>query len=204
MNWLHRHKRERTRYGQSELASGSELQAVFAAEYEDLYWRALVITGEPQLARQSVVNAGQLASSNTGVFRDWLVRWARSTIARVAAESVREQIIAVAGKYVNWTCSHSDHLLFSAEQVASLRRVDALQCVADLNPLERAVLVLRGIQRASIPECALLLTVSNRCVIGAYCCVLQCMGRREYTPITHRIYTEDAHSAQRHYFRAAT
>lgn len=204
MNWLHRHRRERTRYGQSELASGSEMQATFNAEYEDLYWRALVITGEPQLARQSVVNARGLASSNTGVFRDWLVRWAQSTIVRVAAESVRDQIIAVARKYVNWTCSHSDHPLFSAEQVASLRRVDALQSVADLNPLERAVLVLHGIQRASIPECALLLTVSNRCVISAYCCVLQRMERREYTQITPRIYTEDAHSAQRHYFRSAT
>ena len=204
MNWLHRHRRERTRYGQSELASSSEMQATFNAEYEDLYWRALVITGEPQLARQSVVNASGLSSSNTGVFRDWLVRWARSATARVAAESVREQIITVAGKYVNWTCSHSDHPLFSAKQVASLRRADALQSVADLNPLERAVLVLRGIQRASVPECALLLTVSNRCVIGAYCCVLQCMERREYTQITQRIYTEDDHSAQRQYFSAAT
>lgn len=155
------------------------MQAAFDHESEDLHWLALVITGDTSLAKESVVNASGLAPMSGRVFREWLVRWAHSATARVAAEAVRAEIFAAAEKYSQWSCSHTEHELISPEEAALLRRCDPLRIASDLDPLQRSVLVLRGMQRASVSYCALLLNVPRRSVVGAHCSVLEWLSHRQ-------------------------
>lgn len=157
----------------SRFASKSEIQAAFAEQEESLYWTALAITGNCDLAKQSIVDAGGLAETNSYVFREWLIRWAQSATARAAAQTVRESIHAAAGEYAHWTCSHSNHELLLQEEVALLRKTSPHDIVRALDPLARAVLILHGCQHASIADCSLLLSVPLRCVLGAYCRALQ-------------------------------
>jgi hypothetical protein len=63
--------------------------------------------------------------------------------------------------------------LLSNDQIASLRRVAPRDIVAALDPLARSALVLRGIQHASIADCALLLDVPRHIVADAYCQALR-------------------------------
>ena len=37
---------------------------------EELYWFAMALTGDPDLAAQLVVNAGNMSSNDRGIFRD--------------------------------------------------------------------------------------------------------------------------------------
>jgi len=57
----------------------------------------------------------------------------------------------------------------------SLRHVDPREIIATLDPLARCALVLRGIQHASLADCALLLDVSANCS-GAYSQALRWNG----------------------------
>lgn len=172
------------------LASSDEVHAVFEKESEDLHWFARVITGNMEIANKSVVDASGLAPTTTGVFREWLIRWAHSATARVAAEAMRTEISAAALKYSDWSCSHLEHAVLSPEQVAFIRAWDPLTIASNLDALQRSVLVLRGIQDSSVAHCALLLNVPRRCVLAAYCSVLQWVCQQENTKSTGR-FVED-------------
>lgn len=169
MGWLHFNTRIPNTVQKDPLATTLEMQATFDAERENLYWIAFVITGDSLQAERSIIDASGLQKTNSGVFRDWLTRWAHSATARVAARGMRAAIDASAQTYSDKVCGHSDHELLSADQVAFIRELDPKQIIVNLDPLARSILVLRGIQRASISDCALLLDVPRRSVIGAYC-----------------------------------
>jgi len=160
----------------SNLVSNHEIKSVFAEQRDYLYWTSLVITGDDAIAEQAMVNASDLSAHWSGVFRDWVIGWANHVTVRAAVRAVHDLISASAKRYADSSPEASDNdVLYDVrsevladDQIASLRRVDPRDIVAALDPLARSALVLRGIQHASIADCALLLDVPRQIVAAAY------------------------------------
>jgi DNA-directed RNA polymerase specialized sigma24 family protein len=160
----------------SNLASNHEIKSVFAEQRDYLYWTSLVITGDDAIAEQAMVNASDLSAHWSGVFRDWVIGWANHVTVRAAVRAVHDLISVSAKRYAGSSPEASDDDVLSDvrsevladDQIASLRQVDPRDIVAALDPLARAALVLRGIQHASIADCALLLDVPRQIVAAAY------------------------------------
>jgi DNA-directed RNA polymerase specialized sigma24 family protein len=167
MEWFHPTEREQRERPQGSQASSHEIQSAFAEQRHSLYWIALLITGDDALADLAVVNASALSANYSGVFRDWLIGWAKYATVRAAVREVRDLISASASHFVD-SSSECDDDLLSDDQIMSLRHVDPREIIAALDPLARCALVLRGIQHASLADCALLLDVSRGIVAGAY------------------------------------
>jgi len=178
MEGFHSTEREQQERTKDSLASSHEIQSVFTEQRDYLYWIALLITGDDALADQAVVNASDLSAGRNGVFRDWLMGWAKYATVRAAIREVHDLISASASRYADSSHEHSGCEVLSDDQIAALRQVDPLDTVAALDPLARSALVLRGIQHASIADCAVLLEVPRQIVAGAYRQALRwCNGR---------------------------
>jgi DNA-directed RNA polymerase specialized sigma24 family protein len=149
------------------------MRAIFTGDFEFLYWIARVITGEPGLAQRAMERVKHINESGRPPFRDWLFHWARMTVARASAREVQGPILAAASRYMSTACSHELHELLNAEQFATLGAIDISRFIAELDPLVRAMLVLRGILHCSIFECAIVLNTPARCANMAYCKALQ-------------------------------
>jgi hypothetical protein len=169
MEWFHSSELDKQERPQGSLASSHEIRSAFVEQRDHLNWIALIITGDHALADRAVINASDLSASNSSVFRDWLMGWTNTATVRAAVREVRDLISASASRYIDSSCEHSDNDVLSDDQIASLRHVDTRDIVAALDPLARSVLVLRGIQRFSITDCALLLDTPRRIVAAAYC-----------------------------------
>jgi hypothetical protein len=172
MEWFHSIERQQERPN-GGLASSHEIQSAFDEQREYLYWIALLITGDETFADLAVVNASALSSNYSSVFRDWLNGWAMYATVRAAVREVRDLISTSARYFAESPSEHADDDELSGDQIASLRLVDPREISAALDPLARAALVLRGIQHASIADCALLLDVPRRIVAVAYCQALR-------------------------------
>jgi DNA-directed RNA polymerase specialized sigma24 family protein len=168
MEWFHSTEREQTEQPKGGLASSDEIESAFAGQRDYLYWIALLITGDGALAELAVVNASALSANYSSVFRDWLIGWATYATVRAAVREVRDLISAAASQYVDSSSEHRDDDVLSDDQIMSLWNVDPRGILAALDPLARSALVLRGIQHASIGDCALLLDVPRRIVGAAY------------------------------------
>ncbi|MGA9509129.1 MAG: hypothetical protein WBV55_10955 [Candidatus Sulfotelmatobacter sp.] len=177
MEWFNSSEREQERPN-GGLASSHEIQSAFDEQREYLYWIALLITGDDTLADLAVVNASALSSNYSSVFRDWLDGWAKYATVRAAVREVRNLISESAAYFAESPSEHADDDVLSGDQIASLRLVDPQEIIAALDPLARAAFVLRGIQHASIADCALLLDVSRRIVAVAYCQALRWNSER--------------------------
>jgi DNA-directed RNA polymerase specialized sigma24 family protein len=153
----------------ARMRSTAEVQDPFADQRESLYWTALMITGNAELAEQSIIDATGLAESNSREFRDWLVLWAHLATARTALHAVRSSIQSAAKRYADWTCSHHSHEPLSLVETRSLQELDTDVAIQQLEALARAVLILRGLHGASFEDCAFLLNVPIQSAIGAYC-----------------------------------
>jgi len=192
MRWLHQNK-EVTNTLDGRFATSAEIKGVFDVEREKLRWIAYAITGNEQLAEQSLVDARELQPAATGVFRDWLVQWAASATARVAATNIGESLREAAKKYAYWGCNHPSHDI-SHEESLLLAQVSPEEIIDGLDPLTRTILVLRGMQRASISDCTILLNISRRAVLGAYCHALWWLRAHSVGTVTQ---TDDRSGRQR-------
>ena len=150
-------------------ASQAEVEGEFDSQAISLHWLAEVITGNAEVARQCVTDARSLSSKNSQLFRDWLTHWARNATVRRAIDSVRGEIAAASLTYKATVCEHRAHEPLSTEDMHHLQRLSATQIAAALDPLARATLVLRGMQRATLQECALTFGVSRIVVLAAMC-----------------------------------
>jgi hypothetical protein len=165
----------------SSLVSSHEIRSIFAEQRDYLYWTSMMITGDDAIAKQAMVNASDLSASWSGVFRDWVIGWANHVTVQAAVRAVHDLISASAKRYSGSSCEAPDYeglsealsVVLSHDQVASLRRVAPRDIVAALDPLARSALVLRGIQHASIADCALLLDVPRQIFADAYCHALR-------------------------------
>ncbi len=169
MKWFQSREQNELQQYRNQFASSYEIEEAFADHGGYLHWIALLITGDTESASRSIVNATGLCSKNSGVFRDWLVRWARSATARIAIAEVREQITKAASRYAFAPCGDSDQKLLTEEEIKTLRLLDPQEIIASLDPLARCVLVLRGVQHVSISDCALFIELPRRVVTSAYC-----------------------------------
>jgi hypothetical protein len=169
MEWFHSAEQDKQERPHNSLASSHEIQAAAIVEQRDhLHWIALIITADHALADRAVVGASELSTNYSSVFRDWLMGWTNTATVRAAVREVRELISASASSYIDSSYEHSDNDVLSEHQIASLRHVNTEDIVAALDPLARSALVLRGIQRFSITDCALLLDMPRRIVAAAY------------------------------------
>jgi DNA-directed RNA polymerase specialized sigma24 family protein len=176
MEWFHSTERKQLDRLQGSRASSHEIQSAFAEQRNYLYWIALLISGNDALADQAVVNASALSANYSGVFRDWLIGWAKYATVRAAVREVRELISASANHYVDSSSEHCEGDVLSDDQIMALRHIDPREIIAALDPLARCALVVRGIQHASLADCALLLGVSRGIVAGAYSRALRWNG----------------------------
>lgn len=193
MRWLHQNKQETMTALDDRFATSAEIEGVFDVERENLCWIAYAITGNEQLAEQSLVDARGLQPLATGVFREWLVQWAASATARVAATNIGESLRRAAKKYSAWSCDHHSHDI-SHEELSLLGQLSPEEIVDGLDPLARTILVLRGMHRASISDCTILLNVSRRAVLAAYCHALRWLRAHSVGTVTQ---TDDLIGAQR-------
>lgn len=167
MYWLHLDGTQKKRGVQ--IRTAAEVQNPFTAQYDSLRWTALMITGDAELAEQSIIDATALTKTNSRAFRDWLVLWAHLATARKAIGSVRSAICEVAEKYPDCSSAHEDHEPLSLEQIRAFQAMDPKVVVEQLDVLARAVLMIHGCHGASFEDCVFLLGVPLHAAIGAYC-----------------------------------
>jgi len=177
MEWFHSTEREQERPNRG-LAPSHEIRSAFDERRDYLYWIALLITGQENLAELAVANASALSANYSSVFREWLNGWATFATVRAAIREVHGLISASARYLENSSFEHPDGAVLSDDQVGSLRRVDPQEIIAALGPLARCALVLRGIQHASIADSGLLLGVPTRAVALAYGQALRWISER--------------------------
>jgi DNA-directed RNA polymerase specialized sigma24 family protein len=189
MTWFHSRSREQQERPLGRLASSQEIQTAFTEQRDYLCWIALLITGDKAVAEQAVVDGSKLSEFRSGVFRDWLFVWANHATMRTAVRAVRDLIFAAASRYAGASSDYAGHEVLSDDEIRSLRHVDPLHIIAELDPLARSALVLRGIQHDSIPDCALLLDLPSRIVTVAYCHALRWNVERERL-VCYRTQTE--------------
>jgi hypothetical protein len=171
MYWLRltgRQKKLRARMG-----STTQVQDPFADQTASLRWTALMITGDVELAERCIIDATALAQTSSRNFRDWLVLWAHLATARSALNAVRESIQDAAKPYADCKCSHHSHEPLSLTETRILQQLDTNAVIPQLDPLARAVLLLRGCHGAFFDDCMFLLNVPLHSVVAAYCTAVE-------------------------------
>ena len=157
-----------------DYASPAEIVACFQNQRNVLSRLAFLITGDQATADQAVVQACEITLQGNSPFRDWLFEWAKAATIASAISHGTEAIRVCEAKYKDRRCPHVEHLSpgDAEERAASLDLIlgtDAQILIAELDPLCRAVLVLRVAVRSSIQDCALRLNVSRAAVLVANC-----------------------------------
>lgn len=164
-------------------ASVSEILACFRDERPLLFRLALLIAGDEAAAEQSVVNACESTVQGHSPFRDWLTEWAKTATMTSAISKSSVAIRRCEPAYRDLGCTHSEHWSpgNEAERERSLSVVlgtDPRTVIAELDPLARAVLVLRLAAQSSMQDCVLRLNVSRPAVLAANCRAMTWLHRR--------------------------
>ena len=171
MSWFHS---SATPVDARNHASPAEVVACFQDQRNVLGRLAFLITGDQATAEQAVVQACGITLQGNSPFRDWLLEWAKSATIAAATSLQGDAIRACEATYKDRRCPHVEHLSQgdAEERAASLDLIlgaDTQELLAELDPLCRAVLVLRVAIRSSIQDCALRLNVSRAAVLPAIC-----------------------------------
>ena len=169
-------------------ASPAEIVACFQDQRNVLGRLAFLITGDRATAEQAVVQTCEMTLQGNSPFRDWLFEWAKAATIASAISHGTEAIRICEAAYKDRRCPHVEHLSQgdAEERAASLDLIlgaNAQQLIAELDPLCRAVLVLRVAIRASIQDCALRLNVSRAAVLGANCHAMTWLHDGHVTPV---------------------
>ena len=155
-------------------ASPAEIVACFQDQRNVLGRLAFLITGDQAMADQAVVQACEITLQGNSPFRNWLLEWAKAATIAAATSLQGDAIRMCEGMYKDRRCPHVEHLsqLDDERRAASLAlivQIDAQKIIAELDPLCRAILVLRIAIRSSIQDCSLRLNVSRSAVLAANC-----------------------------------
>lgn len=164
-------------------ASPAEIMACFQDQKNVLGRLAFLITGDQATADQAVAQACELTLRGNSPFRDWLFEWAKAATIASAISHGTKAIRICEAAYTDRRCPHVEHLLRgdAEERTASLGLIlgtDSQTLVEELDPLCRAVLVLRVAIRSSIQDCALRLNVSRAAVLAVNCHALTWLQER--------------------------
>jgi len=174
MLWVHSTRKKTTAVNR---ASTLELLASFEDEHENLLRLALLIAGDIDAAERSLNTAYEMATFGAYPFPfRQLAEWVKWVTIMSAIASTLDEIAPYEPKYVNRNCTHSEHLLNGNDSKLQnfrnfLCATDPEIAIAELDPLARAVAILRTIARASI-DCTLPLSLSADTVLAANCRVM--------------------------------
>ena len=169
-------------------ASIAEVLECFRHEQPFLSQLALLITGDPAIADQSVVDACEMTVKGHSPLRDWLLEWAKSATIANAISKRAEAIRDCEAAYKDQVCSHFEHTSqVNAEQRAAqlsmLLSTDNLKVINELDTLSRAVLVQRLAIRSSIQDCVLRLNVGRATVLAANCRAMTWLDELQSQPV---------------------
>src|SRR5271166_3231849 len=169
-------------------ASPVDIVACFQDQRSVLGRLAFLITGDQATADQAVVQACETTLRGNAPFRDWLLEWAKAATIASAISHATEAIRICEADYKDQRCAHAEHLSpwDDEERAASLDLIlggDAQTLIAELDPLCRAVLVIRVAIRSSIQDCALRLNVPRAAALAANCHVLTWLHERHVKPV---------------------
>lgn len=158
-------------------ASASDIVACFHAERSVLAKLAFLITADQASADQAFAEAYESALHRSSPFRDWVVEWAKTATIATAVLQQREAIRVCEGAHRTRRCTHIEHLWQgdAKDRAATLHFIlegGTPKITGELDPLCRAVLLLRVAIRSSIQDCALRLNVCRAAVLGANCYVM--------------------------------
>ena len=185
MSWLHA---STAAVDARNYASPAEIVACFQGQRNVLGRLACLITGDQTTADQAVGLACQMTLQGNGPFRDWLFEWAKAATLASAISHGTEAIRICEAASKDQRCQHVEHSSRgdAEERTSGLDLIlgtEAHTLIAELDPLCRAVLVLRAAIRSSIQDCALRLNVSRAAVLAANCHVLTWLHERDVKPV---------------------
>lgn len=171
MSWLHP---STAAVDVRDHASPAEIVACFQGHRDVLGRLAFLVTGDLTTAYQAVDYACERTLAGKSPFRDWLFEWAKATTIAHAISRGTESIRICEAAYKDRRCIHIEHLSQGDASEGAVRLnlilgADTQKMLAELDPLCRAVLVLRVAVRCSIQDCALRLNVSRAAVLAANC-----------------------------------
>ena len=145
-------------------------------EYETLSRLSFVITGDIGTAERSVSEARELVTNGAHPFpfREQLTEWVKWVTIKAAITNSLHEIARCELRYVNQNCVHPEHLFNSnGSKLRGFRnfllRIDPEIVIGELDPLARAVAILRTTARASILDSILRLKLSLDTVLAANC-----------------------------------
>lgn len=155
-------------------ASAAEIEACFRDQRDLLDRLAFLITGDEAMAEQAVAQACEITLQGNSPFRDWLLAWAKVATISAATSLEGDAIRACEATYKDRRCAHVEHLSHGDAEERPARfdfilQMDTQQIIAELDPLCRAILVLRIAIRSSIQDCRLRLNVPRAAVLAANC-----------------------------------
>lgn len=155
--------------------SSLEILQRFRDEHEVLLALSLLITGNIRDAEGAVSKARELMTNwmNPFVLTEQLTKWVRWVTIKAAVADSLDEIRHYEPRYLNRTCTHAEHLLDGNSKLQQfydfLVHLNPAIVIAEVDPLARAVAVLRTTSRASILDCTLPLKLSADTVLAANC-----------------------------------
>lgn len=201
MPWFKKNNAQEISPRDPRFASVAEIRETFGSLNDELLWLAEGITGDADVAAGCVINATRLSENHSTIFREWLEQWARRATVRSAIDYARAHVSrATEEKYQDARCPHGGHEVLSSGEATALQQWPAMTLAAELDPLSRTVLILRGIEHAAIQDCALKLSVPRAAVLAAYCGAVGWLARGTVSQCNERepMFTRDlAHSLQK-------
>lgn len=171
MSWFHPNP---PRPDHRSLASRAQIGECFQNERPFLSRLAFLITGDEALADQCVVHAREMTLRTQSPFRDWLIEWAKTATIGIAIQQQVQAIRACEATYRDQRCTHVEHLVQgNAEERQSdltlMLKSEPSIVLGELDPMSRAILVLRLAVRSSIQDCVFRLNLSRGAVLAANC-----------------------------------
>jgi DNA-directed RNA polymerase specialized sigma24 family protein len=161
--------------GRLRRASKEDVRRAFVDHREELEWLARFLIPDPDVAAACVVDACAIATAHNDVFEYWLDTWVRRATIRSAVDMQQARLKQLAAAYEHNPCPHGNHAWLSPEQLLLVYvRSDELATRLDL--LCRTALVVRGIEKYSLVECALILGMTRTAVEAAYCAALELLN----------------------------
>ena len=169
-------------------ASAAEIVACFRDQRNHLYRLAFLITADQATAEQAVSQACEFTLQGNSPFRNWLLEWAKAATIAAAISLQADAIRMCEALYKDRRCPHVGHQCqlddeLRAASLTLVLQVDAQKIIAELDPLCRAILVLRIAIRSSIQDCSLRLNVSRAAIIAANCLAMTWLDYRQLKPL---------------------
>jgi DNA-directed RNA polymerase specialized sigma24 family protein len=141
-----------------EYASKEEFASVFESERVGLQKLALLLTANPEAAKQCLIRASRECIASSSVSKEWAVSWTRRMVIRNAISLV---VHPGGQSFVGTNDDAGDGLIaFSLDE--SLAAIATSESIRGLSEIERFVFVICVLERYSIHDCALLLGKSPR------------------------------------------